>query len=78
MRWLQELEAEVDHASLYGRTALMIAAEAGHLEAVRLLVAHGADADFADLHGETPLMVAAKGGRDDVVEYLVEGYAWLR
>jgi hypothetical protein len=42
------------------------------LEAVELLVAHGADVKATDSHGFTPLHLAAKAGKIDVVRFLVE------
>lgn len=40
-----------------GRTALYGAVTYGRVEAVRLLLAHGADANAKDAKGETPLMM---------------------
>jgi len=56
-----------------GETALMIAAGAGSLDAVRLLVRHGADVNAAEPRGrQTALMWAAAEGHNDVVAGLVE------
>lgn len=53
----------------HGRTALMLAAERGHLEAVKLLVSH--ELQMVDEKGMTALMYAAMAGRAKVVSYLI-------
>ena len=56
-----------------GETALMIAAGAGSLDAVRQLVQHGADVNAAEPRGgQTALMWAAAEGHSDVVAGLIE------
>jgi ankyrin repeat protein len=56
-----------------GRTALMLAAENGHAEIVRILVEHGADlnAKSRDLQ-LTSLMYAVVKGHPDIVENVTE------
>ena len=55
-----------------GATALMLAAQDGHLEIVRCLVCTcGASVDAADLNGTTPLIQAARQGHLEVVRFLV-------
>ncbi|HET6249513.1 MAG TPA: ankyrin repeat domain-containing protein [Tepidisphaeraceae bacterium] len=59
-----------------GQTALHEAAAAGHVEIVRLLLAHGADvACITPLLAITPLHVAAQNGHKDVVELLLANKA---
>ena len=62
-----------------GRTALMIAAENGHADAVRFLLKSGANVRerSADtfLGGATPLHYAARAGRVDVMKILIEAGA---
>jgi hypothetical protein len=58
-------------------TALSGAIVAGQLEAMRLLLAHGADPNLADSDGMTPLMVAACYGRVLAVKELVARGAYL-
>ncbi len=53
-----------------GDTALGLAAAAGHLEAVKVLLANGADPNGANAQGESPLALASKGGHAAVAETL--------
>jgi uncharacterized protein len=50
--------ARIDAADNRGRTALMIAAEAGHLEMVDLLIARGANRSLRDASGKSALDLA--------------------
>jgi uncharacterized protein len=52
--------------------ALHAAVASRNLEAVRLLLDHGADPDARQQVGYTPLMGAAGSGREDLVELLLE------
>ncbi len=60
---------------LYGRTALMIAAAAGHRDVVALLLEAGADVNLADLEGSTALSLARNSGNLDVAAQLEEAGA---
>lgn len=60
---------------LYGRTALMIAAAAGHNDVVALLIEAGADVNLADLEGSTALSLARNSGNLDVAAQLEEAGA---
>lgn len=53
-----------------GRTALGVAASEGNLDAVRYLVAHGADVSHKDARGNTALQDAQREGRADIVAFL--------
>ena len=48
-----------------------MASESGYLDAVRLLVEHGADPGTADRHGATPLAYAARRRHCAVVKFLL-------
>lgn len=58
---LLQLRADVDPRRLdNGYTPLMSAAESGHLECCRILLAHGADPNVRGLNGETTLQLVSK------------------
>src|SRR5215510_8725815 len=71
--------ADPDTASPGGETVLMTAARAGRLDAVRALLAHGADVDAREAtRGQTALMWAAAEGHAEVVRALVGAGADMR
>ncbi|PWW80468.1 ankyrin, partial [Tuber magnatum] len=53
-----------------GQTALLVAAEAGHGDVVRLFLENGVNVDGAA--GDTALVVAARQGHQDIVRMLLE------
>ena len=55
-----------------GTTALMLAAQDGHVEIVRLLLESGADKHLAMNDGRTALIVAPQRGHLEIVELLLE------
>jgi ankyrin repeat protein len=61
-----------EHSLTTGETALQVAARAGHVEAVRTLIAAGANCDVKCALGLSPLYVAAGSGHVDVVRLLLE------
>jgi ankyrin repeat protein len=62
-----------------GTTALMAAAQAGKVDAVKVLVANGADVNAADgVRAQTPLMYAAAANRAAVIEFLASKGADLK
>ncbi|TBR13567.1 MAG: hypothetical protein EPO46_02415 [Lysobacter sp.] len=68
---LLKSKARVDARDAKGRTALHVAAHAGHETIVATLIEAGADPALADATGRTPLMDAAGGGHLDIVEQLL-------
>jgi Ankyrin repeats (3 copies) len=52
--------------------ALIVAAEAGDIQAARRFLAQGALLNVRNAEGETALTVAAQQGKADLVEYLVQ------
>lgn len=61
-----------NYADARGRTAVMIAADAGHLAALKLMVEHGGDLRAHTVSGESSLMLAAARGHHDVVDWLLQ------
>ncbi|OEH80246.1 acyl-binding domain-containing protein [Cyclospora cayetanensis] len=53
-----------------GMTALHFAADRGHLDIAKMLLAHGADVNYQDDLGETPLHVAIAAEQMDMVALL--------
>ena len=58
-----------------GVTAVHVAAQAGHLDCVNLLIEAGADVTILDDEERTPLLLAVKGNYGDVASALVKGGA---
>ncbi|CAF4401919.1 unnamed protein product [Rotaria socialis] len=78
---LLEHHANPNHQNQSSISALMLAAEKGFFECVKLLVQAGGDLELAptgqlavtmNLCGQTPLFCAAKEGRIDIVKYLLD------
>jgi uncharacterized protein len=50
-----------------GRTALILAIQHGHVAAVKMLLAHGANPSMTDSHGVTPLTEAHNRGNYEII-----------
>jgi len=61
----------VDVADEYGRTALMLAAEAGHLDVVRVLLEHDAHVAHTDRNGDSALLLAVRADHKNVINQLL-------
>ncbi len=61
-----------DKPGLFGKTALHLAAQDGHIEICRILLDGGATVDSRDQDRETPLHKAASFGREAVVDLLID------
>lgn len=57
------------------RSALARVAQEGNAEAVRLLLARGADVNYKNVTGDTPLMMACVSGHSEVARALLNGGA---
>ncbi|RDD41599.1 Transient receptor potential cation channel subfamily A member 1 [Trichoplax sp. H2] len=56
----------------YGKTPLHLAAQAGYLNTVRILLNCGADVNNSDIYGNSALHYAAKENRSEVMKLLIE------
>ncbi|XP_040267417.1 ankyrin repeat domain-containing protein 63 [Bufo bufo] len=74
VRLLLDKGADVNGQDEAGRTALSLACELGHLDAVKLLVQHSADPEVADRDGNRALMYAASCGRSAELLFLLRSY----
>jgi ankyrin repeat protein len=70
--------ADVDALDRFGQSALMLAAQRGHLEVVRVLIRSGADLDKTAKYGMSAAMLAAVNRHDSVARALAEAGADLR
>ena len=61
----------IDATDEYGRTPVMLAIEAGHVEVVRELVGRGASLTKADRSGDTPLLLATRSGKKELLSLLL-------
>lgn len=76
LRALRDGGADLDARDPRGYSPLMLAAYAGHVEALDWLIAEGADPNTTDHAGNTPLMGAAFKGNIAVVERLLAAGAF--
>lgn len=65
-------ESMEEEPHIDGVTALHVAAQAGHLECVQILLQAGARADIQDDEKRTPLLLAVKGNFGDTASELVK------
>lgn len=70
---LLDNSVSVNTSNKYGVSALGFAAERGHFDIVRLLVARGADVNVVDsFYGSRPVDFALRGGHLNIAVYLLE------
>lgn len=67
--------ADINEKDVYGKTALMKAAEKGDIDTVKTLLDRGADANIKTDQGGTALLAAAYGGHAAVIQALLENGA---
>ena len=77
MKCLIEKGANLDAQHNNGETCLYCACLLGYLNAVQLLLNHGADVTLASSEGITPLVIASQVNHVNVVWFLVRHYPWL-
>merc|ERR1719483_499006 len=70
-------EINVNEADEYGRSGLIVAAQKGDLDLVKVLIGAGADVNFADENNNTSLIMAAKSDDGTILSYLIEQGAVL-
>ena len=68
-----EAGLDVNARDMQRQTALHQAAQAGHGDVVRLLLAHGANPAFTDVSGSTALALAEKRKAEEVAKLLRAG-----
>ncbi len=69
---------QVNSQNRYGVTALSFATDRGHVEAVKILLKHGADPNLKDsFYNATPFLWAASEGNLEIVRLMVESGADL-
>ena len=74
-KMIEEGTVKDDDPHVDGVTAVHVAAQAGHLEVLDLLVENGADVTKIDEEDRTPLLLAVKGNYGEVASSLVKGGA---
>lgn len=70
-----QLNDKPDVTDDQGHTPLMRAAEHGHRDIVKLLLAHNAAVNRTDELGKTPLIWAAEGGDGEIIDTLIQAGA---
>jgi ankyrin repeat protein len=71
-QWLGENGADVNYRYAKGYSPLLTAAANGHLEIVKMLLAHGAGLHMRTDDGKDALRFAQERGHNQVAEYLRE------
>lgn len=72
MRLLISCNAAINVEDAFNRKAIRWAASLGSIDAVKLLLEHGADFRRCDAFGDTPLIAAARENHDAIVRLFIE------
>lgn len=67
--------AAIGEKNSTGHTALLLAAQNGHMETYEILLQHGADAGDKTNSGSTSLHLAAENGQEEICKRLLDGGA---
>ncbi|MBL0162998.1 MAG: ankyrin repeat domain-containing protein [Xanthomonadales bacterium] len=70
VKLLSKRKIDVDARGSLDRTALMVAALAGHVQIAEAMLAAGANADLGDRNGTSALMEAARSGSVSIIHAL--------
>ena len=71
-----DLDINMTHSQDHDRTALMLAAQKGHLEMIEILLKHPSiGIDMRDAYGATAIVLAVREGHIDIVERLLKANA---
>jgi ankyrin repeat protein len=70
LRSILENNIDVNAPDAKGRTALILAIQRGRLDAVKMLLSHGANPNKADAHGTTPMSAAYSRGNYEITQAL--------
>ncbi|CUG44955.1 ankyrin repeat protein, putative [Bodo saltans] len=68
-------EEQINAVDDLGKSALHFAMKSGSIEAVKLLVDHGASVNLADKEDVSPLMEAVSGGNQEIVKLIIDAGA---
>jgi ankyrin repeat protein len=66
-----DMSLPVNQATKRGTTPLMVAAQAGHEQTMKLLLSMGAEPRLKDRHGNTLIHLAALAGRVHILELVL-------
>lgn len=75
LSWLLRKQVNINDKNKEHATALMLAAEAGHVKIGRLLFKGDANLDATNVSGCTALMLSLKAEKADFSDWLVEACA---
>jgi ankyrin repeat protein len=70
LKTVLETNVDVNAFDAKGHTALILAIHHGRLDAVKLLLAHGANPNKPDAHGVTPMSAAYSRGSFEITQAL--------
>lgn len=66
---------QLEAKNKFGKNALILSCEMGHLDVVKLLIEHKADINASSTRGLSGLMLACVKGHTEIVKFLIENNA---